>query len=284
MIIIADSGSSKTDWVAIVQGQQHQLFQCKGLNPVTVTDAFVQDQLSSTFPEEGFRNTVRAIHFFGAGCFDEVMSGRIRSPLSTYFPNATIQVASDLLGAVIATCGNQEGITCILGTGSNSCWYNGQEIVDSIPSLGYQLGDEGSGAYLGKELIRTFFYRELPPDLQAAFIEQYDLRKQEVIDRVYRQKMANRYLASFTPFLKDHLSHPFVQKLLELSFSKFLVRHVFKYPIYRSVPIHFVGSIAYHFQDSLIACLDRHDFQIGHILEKPILGLERYYTAPKNQK
>lgn len=279
MILIADAGSSKTDWLTIGKSQQRQVFQSKGLNPVTVSESFIQEQLATTFPGKEIRNAVRAIHFFGAGCFDTATSNRVHIALKNHFPNAKIQVDSDLLGAVKATCGDEEGITCILGTGSNSCWYNGQQIKDSIPALGYQLGDEGSGAYLGKQLIKHFFYRELPSELQSAFVEAYALQKQEVIEKVYRQEGANRYLASFVPFLKTHSLHPFVENLLKNSFDQFLVRHVFKYPVYTTVPIHFVGSIAFHFQEQLVACLDNYQLTIGSILEKPIIGLERYYMG-----
>ena len=277
MVLIADSGSTKTEWVRLEDQFKKQYFHCIGLNPITVSDNQIKTEIRATFPDKNSRLSISNIFFFGAGCWNKETCGLIEKELIALFPNASIQVESDLIGAVKATCGNQAGITCILGTGSNSCSYDGQQIMDAIPSLGYQLGDEGSGAYLGKELIKSFFYRELPKDLEEHFQRIYCLQKGDVIDKVYRKAHANRYLASFTPFLSDHLQHPFVRSLLKSSFEEFLVRHVFKYGQYQTLPIHFVGSIAYHFQEPLKDCLEQYQLCVGNILKTPIEGLELYF-------
>lgn len=277
MILIADSGSTKTDWVCLKNQQEQEYFYCKGLNPVTLPLHQIQAELQDTFSNKDVRQKITQVFFFGAGCGNIDTCQVIEKELSILFPYASIQVDSDLAGAVKATCGQQAGITCILGTGSNSCLYDGQQIIDSIPSLGYQLGDEGSGNYLGKQLIKRYFYRELPKELETAFKHQYQLQRKEVIQKVYQMPLANRYLASFTSFLGDHSKHPYIINLLKSSFEEFLVRHVFKYTQHQILPIHFVGSIAYYFQDHLIACLQAHQLQIGTILKNPIKGLETYY-------
>jgi len=278
MIIIADSGSSKTDWLVLLE-QETLPFHSKGLNPVVVSDTFIAEELQATFSDTNWREDITHLYFYGAGCWNEATCGKIAKQLSPLFPKAAIEVDSDLVGAVKATCGDQEGITCILGTGSNSCWYNGNQIKDQIPSLGYQLGDEGGGAYLGKQLLRHYFYRELPDALQRAFIEKHPISKQEVLQRLHHQPGGNRYLASFAPFLKEQQQHPFVIELLKNSFDEFLVRHVFKYSSYPQLPLHFIGSIAFHFQDILKEQLATHQLQMGKIVEKPVLGLERYYRG-----
>ncbi len=278
MILIADSGSSKTDWLVLLKHQTLP-FYSKGLNPVVVSDDFIQHELHDTFSDNDWTTTINHIYFFGAGCWNEATCLKVKNQLAVQFPTATIEVASDIEGAVKATCGDTAGITCILGTGSNSCWYDGASIKDQIPSLGYQLGDEGGGAYLGKQLIRHYFYRELPKELHQAFKDNYSISKQIVIQRLYRQEGGNRYLASFAPFLKEQQQHPFVKKLLKNSFDEFLIRHVSKYPSYQQIPIHFIGSIAFHFQDILKERLAAHQLQLGEIVEKPILGLERYFRG-----
>ncbi len=276
MILIADSGSSKTDWLVLSE-KETLPFYGKGLNPVVASASLIAKELQTIFSNKSWRPAITQIYFFGAGCWNEATSRTISNALAPLFPTATIEVASDILGAIKATCGDNEGITCILGTGSNSCWYDGSSIKDQIPSLGYQLGDEGGGAYLGKQLLRHYFYRELPEDLQRDFIAQYPITKQEVIHRLYQQQGGNRYLASFAPFLKEQQPHPFVKQLLKDSFDEFLVRHVLKYQVNQAVPIHFIGSIAFHFQAILKERIAVHQLQMGTIVDKPILGLERYF-------
>ena len=276
LLSIADSGSSKTDWLALLE-RETQSFHSKGLNPVVVSEAFIATKLQATFSNISWNKAVTQIYFYGAGCWNEATCRKLANQLIPLFPKATIAVASDLVGAVKATCGDQVGITCILGTGSNSCWYDGTHVKDQIPSLGYQLGDEGGGAYLGKQLLRHYFYRELPASLQQDFIKKYPITKQEVLHNLHQQQGGNRYLASFAPFLKERQQHPFVNNLLKNSFDEFLTRHVFKYPCYQQVPIHFIGSIAFHFQDILKERLALHKMQLGKIMVKPIQGLERYF-------
>jgi hypothetical protein len=216
------------------------------------------------------------VYFYGTGVHDEHRSEIVGKALRSVFPNAKVEVEHDLLAAARAVCGHHAGIACILGTGSNSCYYDGKTILDNVPSLGWLLGDEGSGTHLGKALLRAWFYRELPADLQAAFQTAYPEGQDAIKDRIY-DKGANAYLATFTRFLGDNLQHPFVQKIVSESLGEFLDRQVCKYNGYQHVPIHFVGSIAYHFQEILEKCLDERKLKLGTIVRKPIYPLADFH-------
>ena len=277
MIVIADAGSTTTDWLLLTtNGTSHQV-SSKGLNPAIQPASTINDTIKARFSEKAVNQQIRKVYYFGAGCWNEATCLIVEQVLASVFPNAMIAVHSDVVGAIKATCGHQAGITCILGTGSNSCLYDGQQVVDAIPSMGYIVGDEGSGSAMGKQLLQHYFYRELPNDLHQLFWEAYQLEKQTVIEKVYRQKGGNHYLASFTIFLSAHKEHPFIIKLVKDNLKEFLVRHVLKYKKSTVLPIHFVGSIAYHFNDLLVSCLQEKELQMGKILQQPIEALGQYY-------
>jgi len=277
MILIADSGSTTTEWVLLDGQKPAKALRSVGLNPVVLTEESISNTLASAFTDDLKNQQVHHIYFFGAGCWNAHYSNKIQRALQIRFLNATIQVKSDIWGAILATCGQKAGITCILGTGTNTCVYDGTQIVDTIPSLGYILGDEGSGTHLGKQLLRHYFYRELPKPLEILFVKEYQLDKSQVIEKVYKQTGANRYLASFTPFLSTHIAHPFIRNLVKKSFNEFLERHLLKYTQSNNYPIHFVGSIAYHFKSILAACATEKKLQIGKIIQQPINELVYYY-------
>ena len=279
MIVIADSGSTTTDWLLLTKDGTSNQISSKGLNPAIQPAAIIDHTIKTTFNEKAVNQQVCKVYYFGAGCWNEATCLIVEQILASVFPNAMIAVQSDVVGAIKATCGHQAGITCILGTGSNSCLFDGTQIVDAIPTLGYIIGDEGSGSAMGKQLLRHYFYRELPNDLHQLFWETYQLEKQTVIEKVYRQKGGNRYLASFTLFLSAHKEHPFIIKLVKDNLKEFLIRHVLKYKQSTILPIHFVGSIAYHFNDILLSCLQEKGLQKGKILQQPIKALGHYYRA-----
>jgi len=210
MILIADAGSTKTDWLFLSKQNEIITLKSAGLNPVITTAKEIDQRIYGIFKDLPSSGKVAKIHFFGAGCWNEATCTIIHDACQKYFPTAVIEVASDILGAVRASCGSLPGIVCILGTGSNTCLFDGQQIIKGVPSLGYILGDEGSGMYLGKELITHYFYQELPKDLHEFFKDAYHLDKAALIQKVYREKEANQYLASFVPFLSKHRKHPFV--------------------------------------------------------------------------
>jgi glucosamine kinase len=277
MTIIADCGSTKCDWLLVHGPRDHQLENTVGFSPFfhTTDDiiGIVRDQLLVKIQADA----VTHVWFYGTGIHDEHRAEIVAEALRTCFPKADIEVEHDLLGAARSVCGRSAGIACILGTGSNSCYYDGKKIIDNVPSLGWLLGDEGSGTHLGKALLRAWFYRELPADLQAHFNAAHPEGPYAIKDRVY-EKGANSYLATFTKFLGEHQSHPYVQSLVAQCLGEFLDRQAMKYSGAQSLPVHFVGSIAHHFQDILQKCMDERKLKLGNIVRKPIYPLADYHA------
>lgn len=278
MVIIADCGSTKCDWLLINSGRDQTLENTVGFSPFFHTTAEIKHIIQTQLLPKINGLEVTAVHFYGTGIHDAHRVDIVAQALRSVFPKASVEVEHDLLGAARATCGRSAGIACILGTGSNSCYFDGQEILDNVPSLGWLLGDEGSGTYLGKALLRAMFYRELPADLHKAFMEAHPEGLDAIKDKVY-EKGANAYLATFTRFLGEYAQHPFVKNLVAQCLSDFLDRQVLKYQGAQQVPVHFVGSIAYHFQDILVKCMEDRKLRPGVIVRKPIYPLADYHLA-----
>lgn len=276
MVIIADCGSTKCDWLLLHGGRDQQLENTVGFSPFFHSTDDIRSIIESQLLPKLDAATVREVYFYGTGVHDEHRSEIIGAALRALFPNALVEVEHDLLAAARSVCGHSAGIACILGTGSNSCYYDGKKILDNVPSLGWLIGDEGSGTHLGKALLRAWFYRELPADLQASFDAAHPEGQDVIKDKIY-DKGANTYLATFTRFLGDNIQHPFVQNLVAASLGEFLDRHVCKYNGYQHVPIHFVGSIAYHFQSVLERCLEERKLKLGMVVRKPIYSLADYH-------
>ncbi len=279
MIIVVDSGSTKADW-QIVQGDRVENIHTHGLNPVFLTEDEVFEVVSAALGRHQAAELAEAVFFYGAGCWDAGRSGRIERALQRVFPHAAITVEHDLLGAARATCGNDPGISCIIGTGSNTCLYDGVTVTDNVTNLGYLIGDEGSGTWLGKALIRAYFYREMPSDVRAWFEAAYPGGESAILDGVYASEdTPNVYLASFTRFFSEHKSHIFIQKLLYDAFAVFIDRHVRKYHGHVRLPIHFIGSVAYFFQDVLQVVLAERNMKPGIFIQKPIDNLTAYHKG-----
>jgi hypothetical protein len=279
MVIIADCGSTKCDWLLLHGGRDQQLENTVGFSPFFHTsaeiEAIVREQLLPKLKPEA----VREVYFYGTGVHDAHRADIVALALRAVFPNAKVEVEHDLLAAARATCGRSAGICCILGTGSNSCYYDGRTILDNVPSLGWLIGDEGSGTHLGKALLRAKFYRELPADLNAAFDAAYPEGPTAIKDRVY-EKGANAYLATFTRFMGDNIQHPLIREMVAGCLGEFLDRHVCKYSGYQLVPVHFVGSIAHHFQEVLLKCMEERRLKPGVIIRKPIYHLADFHLHP----
>ncbi len=276
MVIIADCGSTKCDWLLLHGGRDQQLENTVGFSPFFHSTEDIKKILEEQLLPKLKAETVSEIFFYGTGIHDEHRSEIVSAALRAVFPKAKVEVEHDLLAAARAVCGHNAGIACILGTGSNSCYYDGKSILDNVPSLGWLLGDEGSGTHLGKAILRAWFYRELPADLSAAFNAAYPEGQDVVKDRIY-DKGANAYLATFTRFMGDNLKHPFIQKLVAESLDEFLDRHVVKYNGHQHVPINFVGSIAFHFQEILEECLEARKLKLGVVVRKPIYPLADFH-------
>ncbi len=279
MVIIADCGSTKSDWLLIHGGRDQQLENTVGFSPFFHTTADIKAILDTQLVPKLKPKDVTEIYFYGTGIHDEHRAEIVAAALRATFPNAAVEVEHDLLASARATCGHNAGIACILGTGSNSCYFDGETIMDNVPSLGWLLGDEGSGTHLGKALLRAKFYRELPTDLNNEFDAAFPEGMDAIKDRVY-EKNANSYLATFTRFLGEHIEHPFIEHLVADCLGEFLDRHVCKYNGYQQVPIHFVGSIAHHFQDVLLNCMEERKLKPGVIVRKPIYPLADYHLHP----
>ncbi len=281
MNIIADCGSTKCDWLIVRGGRDQELVNTAGFSPFFHTDAEIEALLQrELLPKLASPSRVERLWFYGTGIHDAERAAVVAQALQAVFPSAAIEVEHDLLGAARATCQRSAGIACILGTGSNSCYYDGRQIVDNVPSLGWLLGDEGSGTHLGKALLRAWFYRELPPDLHHAFNQAHPEGPTAIKNRIY-EKGGNAYIATFTTFLGTHLQHPFVRRLVADCLGEFLDRHVSKYSGYQQVPIHFVGSIAHHFGEVLLECLQTRKMQPGTVVRKPIYPLAEYHLGGK---
>ncbi len=272
MILIADSGSTKTDWCVDNGPVIHTL----GINPFHQSAENIRQILcNELLPQLPEKILLDEIHFYGAGCTPE-KSVIVKEALKKLFPQASIHVKSDLLGAAHALCGNAKGIACILGTGSNSCYYDGEQIVQNISPLGYILGDEGSGAVLGKRLVGDCLKNQLPPNICKAFLETFGLTPSTIIEKVYRQPQANRFLASLTPFLSAHREVPQIHDLLVSCFTDFFQRNVMQYP-YQDTPVHFVGSIAWHFKEEVKEAAQHLGIHIGKFIQSPIGELQKYH-------
>lgn len=276
MTIIADSGSSKTDWVVIDKNNQKQFFTTQGLNPYFVKpDDFIAAVTNHLLID---KTLIQQVYFYGSGCGTEQKKNEVERNLNKLFIHAKCEVNHDLLGAARALCLQHKGVACILGTGSNACIYNGHEIVDEAVSLGFILGDEGGGAHLGKQLVTAFLYNELPDDLLEKFIKEFQTDKATILDHVYRKPYPNRYLASFVPFLVQHKSHKYVSTLVGHSFDLFINRHIKTLYNYNEFDCNFVGSIAFVFESILRKKVEQHGLKVVEIMNKPIDGLIRYHS------
>jgi N-acetylglucosamine kinase-like BadF-type ATPase len=275
MILIADGGSTKTDWCVSAQGIQLQRITTKGLNPYFHTEETIGEEMRSSLLPELKSRTFDALYFYGAGCLPEKIP-MMQSVLSKHLDVKIIEVNSDMLGAARGMSGNNPGIVCILGTGSNSCFYDGEKIVHNVSRLGFILGDEGSGAVLGKLLVGDLLKNQLPPGLKEKFLQEYDLTSGMIIERVYRQPFPNRFLASFSPFLIHNMEVPEVRILVLNAFKTFLDRNAKQYD-YQQYKVHFVGSIAYFFKEILEEAVHKSGMQLGDIVQSPMDGLIAYH-------
>lgn len=276
MKVIVDSGSTKADW-KFLSGEEETSLHTMGFNPVFHSSDQIEQEVNKAFKGIIDLEQEAEIYFYGSGCWDKKRKVIIENGLKRVFTNAKIDVHHDLLGAARATCGNDPGISCIIGTGSNTCLYDGKDVIDNVTNLGYLCGDEGSGTHLGKKLIRHYFYRELPKGLEEEFEIFVGGGKQKILDTVYDGTPPNVYLASFTRFMSEHVDHPFIQRILYRSFAEFIDRHVRKYHGHLRLPVHFIGSIAYVFQDMLKIVLTERAMHHGIFIKQPIDNLVAYH-------
>lgn len=276
MILIADSGSTKTDWSIIENEKKLKSIQSKGINPFFQTEQEIVDELAGSLLPEISDKNIQSVVFYGTGCTPEKQSV-VRNAIARVLTAGKIEINTDLLAAAHAVCGKQAGLVCILGTGSNSCYYDGTAITANVSPLGFILGDEGSGAALGKSLVGDILKNQLPEHLKEAFSRRYSLTTAEIIDRVYRKPFPNRFLAGFSPFLLEHIDEPQIRSIVETCFRAFFRRNVMQYD-YRTHDVHFVGSVAFYFQDVLKEIATECGIKTGKIMQQPMEGLIAYHT------
>ena len=279
MILIADCGSTKIDWCVVNDGKVVEQIFTSGINALLMTEEPIRETLAAELAEKVKGYAIESVYYYGAGCLFDDICANVRRAIAHNVPTAkTIEVHSDLLAAARALCGQNEGIACILGTGSNSCYYNGKEIVDNVSPLGYILGDEGSGAVLGKLLVGDVLKNQLPKELCEKFLAEYDLDRQKIIEGVYKKPAANRFLASLSPFLIKNIEEPAIHRLVLNAFKSFFVRNIENYSNYKLMPVSFVGSVAFYYKDVLAEAAKALDITIGTIIKSPMEGLVKYHS------
>ena len=276
MILLADGGSTKTEWCVADQGKQVQRITTKGMNPFFQSEDEISNEIQSALIPELKTTKFDALYFYGAGCLPEKFPMMERA-LGKYLDVKTIEVNSDILAAARGLSGRNPGIVCILGTGSNSCFYDGEKVVANVPALGFILGDEGSGAVLGKLLVGDVLKNQLPAGLKEKFLQQFDLTQAMIIERVYRQPFPNRFLASLSPFLAQNIGILEIRTLVLNAFKAFLNRNVKQYD-YKQNKVHFVGSIAYYYKGILEDAIRECGMQLGNIVQSPMDGLVEYHA------
>jgi glucosamine kinase len=278
MKLIADSGSTKTTWALLDRENCITTVQTSGMNPYFLSMERVHQILEAELMPFIDTERISEIHFYGAGCSTENNNRMLSVPMQKIFRNVVIHIYHDILGAARALFGKENGIACILGTGCNSCYYDGTDVESKVPSLGYFYGDEGAGSYLGKIFIGHYLKNRLPDYLKKEFDEQYHLTLEDILNSIYNRQSPNRWLASFSEFLAPRQQDQFIHRLVRDSFDAFIEEHICRYDGYKEMTVSFVGSIAHHYSAILKTASDHAGLKIGIILQSPIEGLQRYHT------
>jgi N-acetylglucosamine kinase-like BadF-type ATPase len=275
-ILIADSGATKCEWCIINNGRKKVVFT-QGISPYFLDSEGVQTIVLKELLPSIKKYAIDAVYYYGTGCGNPANVKMIKGALKKIFTGAVVAVESDLTAAARALCGHEKGIACILGTGSNSCFYNGKKIVKNSPGLGYVLGDEGSGAYLGKKVIQYYLYGTFDEDLRYKFNDQYKADTVGILENVYRKPLANRYLATYSLFLAENRGHYMVENIIEDGLNDFFFTHLCKYSESWKYPINFVGGVAWGFRDVITELCNGYEFEMGRILKNPMEGLIDYH-------
>ena len=279
MILLADCGSTKIDWSLIENGKVAKQVFTSGINALLMSEEQIRQTIADELVPEIKGYEIGSVYYYGAGCLFDDICANVRRAIAANIPSAkTIEVDTDLLAAARALCGKNPGIACIMGTGSNSCYYDGVKIVDNVSPLGYILGDEGSGAVLGKLLVGDVLKNQLPAALCEKFLKKYDLDRQKIIEGVYKKPAANRFLASLSPFLIENIEEPAVHRLVLNAFKAFFVRNIENYEGYKTMPVSFVGSVAYYYRDVLEEAASSLGIKIGTVIKSPMEGLIKYHS------
>ncbi|MEI3462877.1 MAG: ATPase [Bacteroides eggerthii] len=280
MILIADSGSTKTDWCVVENGQPIQQISTKGINPFFQSEEEISNEIATSLLPQLKTNALDAVYFYGAGCgFPDKIAMVHRAITKHLQIKREVEVNTDMLAVAHGLCQHEAGIACIMGTGSNSCYYDGKQIVSNVSPLGFILGDEGSGAVLGKLLVGNILKNQMTPELKEKFLKQFGLTPADIIDRVYRKPFPNRFLASLSPFLAQNIDEPCIHALVLGSFKSFLKRNVMQYENFRNSKVHFIGSVAFYYKTILAEAAQEMNIQLGTIIKSPMEGLIKYHSG-----
>lgn len=279
MILIADSGSTKTAWCLISGNQRVKDITTKGINPFYQTEEEIEAELKNTLCQEiGGENKINSVYFYGAGCADSQINNKLAKTLQQVLKSDKAEVSSDMLGAARGIFKHQKGIACIMGTGSNSAYYDGNEIVKSIPAGGFIIGDEGSGAVLGKTLIADYIKNQMPENILAEFKKFYNGTYLDVVNHVYKQPFPNRWLANFTKFMYEKREDDYIHNMIVNSFTLFFNRNIKQFDSWKDMEVGFVGSIAYYFEKELKEAAQKCEITVSGIYQNPIEGLIEYHS------
>ncbi|WP_291866375.1 N-acetylglucosamine kinase [Maribacter sp.] len=279
MMLIVDSGATKSDWIALNEKREQLFFtQTLGLSPEVLTREVIEDRLANNFELSKNRENVTHLFFYGAGCGTDRMKIFLKEIFKDYFPKAKAVVKEDTYAAIYATTElGKQGIVCILGTGSNCCYYDGRQLFQKVTSLGYIPMDDGSGNFFGRKLIRDYYFHKIPSDLAIKFNNEYDLDADVIKENLYKQPNPNTYLATFARFLIENKEHPYCKGVIDKGFQQFVNNYIMQFELATKVPVNFVGSIAHYLRKELTAVLERNDLVVGVIRQRPIEGLVEHH-------
>ncbi len=281
-ILVADSGSSKTEWKIIDNGIAGESIYSTGINPYFLAS----DEILSILGRETGKlkgAVFSSVWFYGSGCNSTVKEDIVRNAIDRFVVSRKTFIGSDLLAAARSLCQDRPGIACIMGTGSNSCYYDGKRIASNIPPLGYILGDEGGGAVLGRKLVSSILKKQVPAGIRENFLGRYHLTTAEILDNVYTKPFPNRFLGQFARFLSDNIDIPELREIIDSSFEDFIRRNILQYPESHDLPVHFTGSISFYFRDILTEQLKKANLLPGDITHTPIAGLVEYHLNHPRQ-
>jgi N-acetylglucosamine kinase-like BadF-type ATPase len=274
--LIADSGATKAEWCLVINGKKRTIFTT-GISPYFLNTQQIADLLKRELYPKIKRYKIDEVHYYGTGTVDPRNAKSVKKAIKQVFTDAEVEVTHDMMAAARSLNGKNKGLTCNLGTGSFCCYYDGKKIVKQTPGIGYILGDEGSGAYLGKKVIQYFLYDTFDDDLKSRFNAKYNTTRAEILENVYKKPLANRYMASFTLFLVENRGHFMIENIIEDGLNDFFFYHLCKYRESWIMPINFVGSIAFGFKDVLQHLCNTYEFELGKVVKNPMEGLVAYH-------
>lgn len=275
--LIADSGATKAEWCLIHNGKKKTVFT-QGISPYFLNTEQIRNLLLKELKPKLKNVQVDEVYYYGTGCANPENAKSVKKAVRQVFAQAKVDVTHDLMAAARALCGRKKGIACILGTGSNSCYYDGKKIIRNSPGLGYVLGDEGSGAYLGKKVIQYYLYKIFDDELRGRFDLTYTTNAAEILENVYKKPLPNRYLAGFTKFLADNRGHYMIENIIEDGLNDFFFTHLCKYRETWALPVSFAGSVAFGFKDVLLHLCNSYEFELGTVMKNPMEGLIKYHS------